>query len=82
MIENVREPRAVGADFLVELRGFEPMAIAGGGIRQSREFHARAGSRLRPRKSGTEQRRRVFLDHGNHGTAGHVLPTEEALYMS
>jgi hypothetical protein len=40
------------ADFLVELRGFEPMAIAGVGIRQSREFHARADSRLR-RKGAT-----------------------------
>jgi hypothetical protein len=34
------------ADYLVEQRGFEPMAIAGAEIRQSREFHARADSRL------------------------------------
>jgi len=68
-------------DFLVELRGFEPMAIAGVGIRQSREFHARAGSRLHSRKSCTEQRRRVFFDHGSHRVAGHVLPAGEALYM-
>jgi hypothetical protein len=65
----------------VELRGFEPIAIAGVGIRQSREFHARADSRLHSRKSGTEQRRRVFFDHGNHRVPGHVLPAGETLYM-
>jgi hypothetical protein len=33
-----RETRTIPTDFVVELRGFEPMAIAGVGIRQSREF--------------------------------------------
>jgi hypothetical protein len=59
------------ADFLVELRGFEPMAIAGVGIRQSREFRARAAS-FAPAKSGTEQRRRVFLDHGNQSASSAI----------
>jgi hypothetical protein len=38
------------ADFVVDLRGFEPMAIGGHRDRQSREFHGRAESRL-PREN-------------------------------
>jgi hypothetical protein len=53
----------------------------GAGIRQSREFHARADSRLHPRKSGTEQRRRVFFDHGDDPILHRVLPTGEPLHM-
>jgi hypothetical protein len=44
-------------------------------------IYARADSCLHPRKSGTEQRRHVFFDHGNYRVAGHVLPAGEALYM-
>jgi hypothetical protein len=55
------------------------MAIAGVGILQSREFHARADSRLHPRKSGTEQRRHVFFDHRDDPFADHVLPSESPL---
>ena len=61
----------------MELRGFEPMAIAGAGIRQSREIHARADSRLHPRKSGTEQRRRLFFDNRHDAIADNVLPSGE-----
>ena len=52
------------------------MAIAGAGIRQSREIRARADSRLHPRKSGTEQRRRVFFDIRHDAIADNVLPPE------
>jgi hypothetical protein len=67
----------VRADFLVERRGFEPMAIVGAGIRQVGNFHARADSLLHPRKSRAEQRRRVFFDNRHDAIADNVLPSGE-----
>ena len=50
-ISRETENRAISISWVVELRGFEPMAHRGRRDRQSREFHGRAESRLPPSKS-------------------------------
>ena len=67
----------VRPDFLVELRGFEPMAHRGRRDRQSREVHGRAEFRLPPSKSRAEQGRRVFFGHRDNAITNHVLPAGE-----
>jgi hypothetical protein len=63
------EITSICADYLVELRGFEPMAIAGVGSDKSREFHGRARSHLPPFITPNPARAgRVRLDQAtNHG---------------
>jgi hypothetical protein len=57
LISYIFEKMAINDDDLVELRGFEPMAIAGVVIRQSREFHARTRVfRARAREPGVRPR--------------------------